>query len=1488
MESKSVFRRITTLFVLHTLVGLTLLGQSTTQMVDLPNVVPPSPNAAALGKFGDIPVGAYTGIPNIGIPLYTMQVGKYSLPISLDYHSGGLKVEEVSSSVGLGWALSAGGVITRSMHGQPDEGANGYFQQYGLTAAMIAADPTVTASFCGGTLDKQPDQFYFNFAGQSGKFILDTTAQRNARFIPYSNIKLTHAPGLDSFQIIDANGIIYVFSTAETTSVEGGRGSATYISSWYLTTIITPSGNINFTYATEQTSQLQISELDYLSVDATSAPFRPTTHGSSSTVVVDARRLIQIASPFETVTFASTPGRMDMSSASSVNGMVVTDPNGHTIKHFSFAQSYFGPPTTDPNKMRLKLDRVDEISVSDPTQKKSYSLQYYSPASVPSVQSHAKDFWGFYNGQNSNTTCLPYVDPAIWTVYVANQATPYGIRDPDAASSQVGVLQSIQYPTGGSSQFIYEGNDYGSAGDGLVVNRTDPHTCNAGVQYPSAQTHYSFTSNFTISTTQYTTLQAYGTRGGTLHDGNGPTALLNQINAGGSRTNINTLIVTNASQTVYPYLTPGNYELIAQIDSDGTTQQCTASLNYTAMDSSSLAHVLPTGGVRIKQIINTDSTGGNQNIKSFKYRFPDDSTKSSGSLLTAIQTLTKKISYTGGTSYLVRGSSPSNYLGSTQGSHVGYSIVTETEVSGNTTNGRKESYFSSPWNIHNQTSTESSIHYQNNLQAGGANPLYQIDNDVYRGMLQKELTYNASSILLHSTVNNYNISYPNFFSPGAFPANYYEAPVMVGYLDYLCIATCSTCTPPGPAICSTYDLNNYALVNYKIVCPWIYKINTINTTYDQNGLNPILDTINYYYDNPTHGEVTRILQNDSKGYSLKTVNIYPGDKSQITGLDPAAGTVLDSMVSRNMIAPVVQEEHYKNNNLVLRTRTDYAIWGGPLRNIAPSKKWYQIGNNAIENRINFMAYDYRDNLLQLGKVNDISISYIWDYLSSYPIAEVKNADSSSIAHTSFESNGTGNWTIGAGTLGTTGGITGTNFYTLSSGATISKSGLPSTRNYLVTYWAKNGPLTISGTTATSGLVKRGWTFYQHSLPAASTSVSINGAGVMLDELRLYPADAQMTTYTYAPLVGMTSSTNPASLITNYEYDGFNRLLRIRDIDSNILKQYDYQYQQPVLFFNVALSRTFTRNNCAAGGTPSTVTYTVAAGAYSSTLSQSDADAKAQTDATNNGQNYANANGTCTYYNTVHSQPFTRNNCATGGTPSSVTYTVAAGAYSSLVSQPDAEAKAQTDVINNGQNYANANGTCTFYNAAQSQPYTRNNCSTGGVGSSVTYSVAAGTYSSLTSQAAADQQALSNITTNGQNYANANGTCTYYNTVQSGSYTRNNCSCLYTGSAVTYTVAANTYSSVISQTAANQQAMNVVTTNGQAYANANGTCTTTCLNPANKISNCTCLVGTLGVVSQTQTGSGSTLQCTTQYGYFFSDGTYLLANRTVTAGQCLAP
>jgi hypothetical protein len=203
-----------------------------------------------------------------------------------------------------------------------------------------------------------------------------------------------------------------------------------------------------------------------------------------------------------------------------------------------------------------------------------------------------------------------------------------------------------------------------------------------------------------------------------------------------------------------------------------------------------------------------------------------------------------------------------------------------------------------------------------------------------------------------------------------------------------------------------------------------------------------------------------------------------------------------------------------------------------------------------------------------------------------------------------------------------------------------------------------------------------------------------------------------------------------------------------------------------------------------------------------------------------------------YYNINESGTATKNDCGTGYTGSTVTYTVAAGKYSSTISQTDANNQAINDVNTNKQAYANANGTCTaptvYYNVQQSGTATKNDCGTGYTGSTVTYTVAAGRYSSTISQADANNQAITDVNNNKQAYANANGTCTapavYYNVQESGTATKNDCGTGYAGSTVTYTVAAATYTSTVSQTDANNLAIADVNNNKQAYANANGTCT----------------------------------------------------------------
>lgn len=140
-----------------------------------------------------------------------------------------------------------------------------------------------------------------------------------------------------------------------------------------------------------------------------------------------------------------------------------------------------------------------------------------------------------------------------------------------------------------------------------------------------------------------------------------------------------------------------------------------------------------------------------------------------------------------------------------------------------------------------------------------------------------------------------------------------------------------------------------------------------------------------------------------------------------------------------------------------------------------------------------------------------------------------------------------------------------------------------------------------------------------------------------------------------------------------------------------------QTTTPIIYYNVSISRLFTRNNCAAGETPGSATYIVPAGKYQGST-QGSADLLAQTDLTTNGQNYANANAICTapviYSSKAQSKVFTKNDCPVNYAPGSINYLVQAGRYTSTISQLDADNKAVQDLNTNGQSYANANAICT--------------------------------------------------------------------------------------------------------------------------------------------------------------------------------------------------
>ncbi len=135
----------------------------------------------------------------------------------------------------------------------------------------------------------------------------------------------------------------------------------------------------------------------------------------------------------------------------------------------------------------------------------------------------------------------------------------------------------------------------------------------------------------------------------------------------------------------------------------------------------------------------------------------------------------------------------------------------------------------------------------------------------------------------------------------------------------------------------------------------------------------------------------------------------------------------------------------------------------------------------------------------------------------------------------------------------------------------------------------------------------------------------------LNKIRINFPSAHATTYTYSPLVGITSQTDVNGRTTYFYYDEIARLALVKDNEGKIVKKLCYNYLgQPgdcSLYDNDAQSGSYTKNDCFSGSGTS-VTYNVSANKYYAST-KANANAMAQSEIATNGQTYANANGTCT-------------------------------------------------------------------------------------------------------------------------------------------------------------------------------------------------------------------------------------------------------------------
>lgn len=1226
------------------------------QIAVLKNVVPPSPNSSSLGKYGEWPVSLYTGVPNISVPVTELKGRTISVPVSLSYHASGNKVGETPSWVGLGWSLNAGGAVTRSLRGLPDE--NGYFtnaanhtnpNDYSSAAINPQADAQALVGSVRNSNDVLQDIYNFNALGKSYKFILKNDGSMLT--IPASSVKLIASPVVgpnitastwtilleDGTKLLFGGGPTYTEITTNPRFALLDGAGISYTSSWMLQSVTTPSNEvISFTYFTPSVVSQDVyhSQSDFLQYSQ--IPGNPVTHSSSlkSTVEkqdVTALNLATIESDLCRIEFIpGATARQDFPGTYPLQEIkVYSKRDNKYIEDYILTTNYTSavssnvvstPATVNDTYVnyRLRLNSLEKKDINNPAATGQKWIFDYNPQNLPPRRSVAQDHWGFFNGATSNSSLLPqayFVIDSVYTTLIGGQSLygffppyhdPGGNREANANYLQAEILTKITYPAGGYSSFTYEPNSIPVSQETFTSTQLPLVLNMYANQNPPSNT---VTTTFTITKPQYIHVIASSFIS--------PQILSDQPNAK-TTTEITApwgtamASFTNTNDKWYNLYKPGTYtfkisaNVLPSSISGANTINVNATLQYDLSNGVQNVTKL-VGGLRINKITSNDGiTVNTVNEKSFIYEQPLEINPVDiyNDYLTRQYSRDAVSTPEIADTVVTRNTSSKFSPGSLQGGTVAYAKVT-TLYGANGVNGKTVSLF---------TNDPDDI---NELLASKIFPYPPADSkDHRRGLLLEETYYKSDLVTpLKKAVNTYG-----------FTVTGYTKGIKAGYkMNYLTGATnCLYTIQNSCGILGAYVTNTSEQVK---------RLTSAETTYDNNGQNPLTTVTNYFYDNPNNLQPVRTEVTDSKNLVLKTYNRTPLEKTDIntaTPLSLSASQAIDSMIARNIISPVLQQEQQRNNTLLIRSTTNYKLWGNNI--IMPENIVIQKAINTGETRVQFNRYDSKGNLMEQQKTNDALRSYIYDYTQTYPIAEVMNSDSASVAYTSFESDGKGNWTFTGSATVDPASPTGKKVYNLPGGG-ITKSGLSASSTYIVSYWSKNGAQTVNAASATTGRTANGWTYYEHKvINPSGGNIAVSGTGT-IDELRLYPQNALMTSYCYDPLIGLNTQCDANNRISYYEYDAYNRLALIRDLDKKIIKKVSYNYTGQTandnFYQNVVKSGVFTRNNCTPGNSGSQVTYSVPANIYSSAVSQPDADQKAQDDVNANGQAYANANGTCT-------------------------------------------------------------------------------------------------------------------------------------------------------------------------------------------------------------------------------------------------------------------
>lgn len=1008
----------------------------------LPQVLPPSPEAASIVRAGQLSVGLHTGAAQSSVRVHTLTAGSLSFPLSLSYASNGFKVDAIPGRVGMDWSLSLG-VVSRTVHGIPDEKATHPAMPSNLSANTQAVLDFYEEISSGGNYEGEPDEFNYTAPGISGKFILDYSTG-DPVLLSYSKHKINVVRNLTAQEITQiiitgTDGTRYFFGGTSATehtvshNVVGGVYPRQDIkTAFFLYRIENVYGDyitINYspvTYYTKAGVSMNISNHNGTARACRSWTEIPTpcpsyniegggAGGTLAQITYETVYPTSINTSANGIIYFYYENRPDQSGDKRVTSIEAYQ-DGYLLKtvvlsyidptSYSGTGTCYNTTSAQVNK-RFFLSGVSMHSNDQQLPPMNYTFSYNDISGLPYRLSYGQDHFGFYNGKN-NTTLLPSTAYDYWFGSYASAD-----RSPDGAYSVKGMLTQITYPTGGSETFVYEPN-------------TVP---------------------------------------------------------GGS----------------------SNVE---------------------------------TGGVRVKQVKSYDPVTQKEISKYYKY-----ATLAQPTVSTGIASLSGKyVAYsfseypcpTQSDAPLVCGNIHlySNSLATLfyfQGNHIGYTCITESDDPNNVY-GATEHYF------HTESQGPLSTAIRGTLIDNvPANTVTNMNGLEYRTKAVNAAGQTVKDIIQDFSLDN-RVFVTNYAVSGRKNWTY-------NYSD-------------GDDRFLAFDITQYQYQTF-----WPHLDKTTVKEYNPATGQMMQTVTDYYYDELYHLQPNRTVTTSSEGETLKTERKFASDLTGETY--PSGQHPWQAMVSANILDPVIEERAYRNpsttNVPVAYTRNEMVRF---LDGVKPAYMNLQKGTNSVETRIRYHKYSAEGQVLEISKENDTRISFIWDYKHQLPIAEATNASWNDIAYTSFEADGTGNWSV-PGKIIQGAAFTGSKYYDLADGD-ISNKEIDDSKNltYIVQCWSdKPQYITVNGASGTVLLIKNGWKLVEFRL-VDPEDITISGSAE-LDELRMFPEKAQMKTLTYLNGVGTLTVNDARNNVVFYEYDGFNRLVRIRDIDKNIVKQMEYKYGQSI-------------------------------------------------------------------------------------------------------------------------------------------------------------------------------------------------------------------------------------------------------------------------------------------------------------------------------------